>query len=132
MAVALPSLLAGQQPPEPKAGDGPSPAQIKQQIEKIKAGLTVTIMPADGMEGTEGETVIRVDNPSPFSLIVLLLGPTTQRVEVKPDRMQVLNVAPGDYEIAVTVAGRDVPPFYGRQTVLANMRYRHRFVVPVF
>jgi hypothetical protein len=130
-ASALATLpLLAQQPPPPAAA-APSPAQIKLELEKIKKGRTLALMPADGMEDTDGATVLRVDNTSPFNLVVLLVGPTTQRIEMGPERMQTLTIEPGDYEIAVTVVGRDLPPFYGTQRIVANMRFRHKFVIPV-
>jgi len=129
-AIALSARSTpAQQPPAPAAA-APAPAQIKLELEKIKEGRTLALMPADGMEDTDGATVLRVDNTSPFSLVVLLVGPTTQRIELGPERMQTLTIEPGDYEIAVTAVGRDLPPFYGRQKIVANMRFRHKFVIP--
>jgi len=129
--LARPPLVA-QRPPAPKAAAAPTPAQIKLDLEKIKKGRTLPIFPADGMEDTDGATGLRFDNPSPFNLTVLLVGPTTERIDVAPDRMQTVTVLPGNYEIAVTATGRDIPPFYGKQTVVANMRFLHKLIVPAF
>ena len=125
------------QPPQNTASATPVPLpptseQIRRMVETVKKGRTVPIVPADGMEDTEGETVLRVDNPSPFPLTVFLLGPTVQSVTVGADQMQTLTVEPGTYEIVVTVNGRDLPPFYGKQTIAANMRYVHKFIVPAY
>lgn len=129
--LSAPLLVAQQQPPiEFDPTPSPSSAQIKQELEKIKKGRTLAIRPAEGMEDTEGATVLRFDNSSPFILIVLLVGPTTQRVELGPDRMQVLTIEPGAYEIAVSVVGRDLPPFYGTQRIMRRMRFVHKFVIP--
>jgi len=129
--MAVPPLTA-QQPPAPATAPTParSPAQIKQELEKIKKGRTVAIYAATGSDEPDGTTELRVDNPSPFSMIVFVVGPTTERIELEPQRMQTLTVDPGDYEIAVRVVGRDVPPFYGKQTIIANMQFRHQFVIP--
>jgi hypothetical protein len=135
LAIGVSSLtLAAQQAPTPAAAPATplTPTQIKQELEKIKKGRTLGIGPAEGVEDAEGATALFLDNPSPFNLIVLLVGPTTARVELGPARMQTLAVEPGVYEIAVTVVGRDLPPFYGTQTIVKNMRFRHQFIVPNF
>lgn len=130
IAVATPSLFAQQQPRPAPAAATESPEQIKRELDRIKKGRTLAIMPAAGFDDGDGATALRLDNASPFSLIVLLVGPTTQRIELGPERMQSLAIEPGDYEIAVTVVGRDIPPFYGKQKVVANMHFRHQFVIP--
>jgi len=131
-SVLAPLFVHAQQPPAPKAAAAPTPAQIKQELEKIKKGRTLGLTPGDGVETRDGTTVLRFDNTSPFTIVVLVVGPTTDRIEVGPDRMQTRTVEPGNYEIAVSVAGRDLPPFYGTETIVANMRYRHGFVIPAF
>lgn len=129
--LSAPLLVAQQQPPiEFAPTPAPSPAQIKQELEKIKKGRTLALIPATGTDDSGGATILRFDNPSSFNLIVLLVGPTTQRVELGPDHMQVLTIEPGAYEIAVSVVGRDFPPFYGTQRIMRRMRFVHKFVIP--
>ena len=129
--VPMPGVSA-QQPDPAAVAAAPTPAEIKQELEKIKKGRTLGIIPAGGTDDSGGATLLRVDNTSAFPLIVLIVGPTTLRVELGPEGMQTLTVEPGAYEIAVTVVGRDLPPFYGTQRIIANMRFRHQFVVPAF
>ncbi len=132
VAMALPAIA---QQPENAPSPAPLPPnaeQIRRMVETVKKGRTLPIVPADGMEDTEGETVLRVDNPSPFPMTVFLLGPTVQSMNVGAEQMQTLTLEPGAYEIAVTVNGRDLPPFYGKQTIVANMRYIHKFIVPAY
>ena len=107
-----------------------SPAEIRQELEQIKKGRTLAIPQAPGTDNAGGATLLRVDNPSPFRLVVLIVGPTTERIEIEADRMQTLTIEPGDYEIAVRVVGRDVPPFYGRQKFEPNRIFRQKFIVP--
>ena len=107
-----------------------TPEQIRHELDRIKKSRTLSILPAQGTDDSGGATLLRVDNASPFSLIILIVGPTTQRVELGSDRTQTLTLEPGDYEIAVTVIGRTIPPFYGKQTIIANMLFRQKFVVP--
>ena len=128
---ALPSLRA-QQPPAAVTGAAPSltPIQIKNELEKIKKGRTFALGQADGMEDTEGATVLRVENASAFNLVVLLVGPTTLRIELEPDRKQALTIEPGAYEIAVVAVDQDIPPLYGTQRIMRHMRFRHQFVIP--
>ena len=127
VGASAPHVLIAQ---APAAADQNSPDKIKQDLEKIKKGRTLALIPAQGSDDSGGETVIRFDNTSPFDLIVLLVGPTTERVELGPDRMHSLTIEPGKYEIAVTVVGRNLPPFYGRQTVEPKLRFLHKFVIP--
>ena len=107
-----------------------TPAEIKQELEKIKKTRTWGIIPAVGTDDSGGTTLLRVDNTSAFPLIVLIVGPTVERVELGPEGTQTLTVEPGQYEIAVTVIGRNMPSFYGTQRIVANMRFRHQFVIP--
>ena len=133
-ALATSALIAQQPatqtPPAAAAQD--SPEKIKQELEKIKKGRTLAIAPAQGIDGAgaNAETTLRFDNTSPFTLVVLLVGPTTERIELGPERMQTVTLAPGNYEIAMTVTGRGLPPFYGKQAIAANMRFRIQFVIP--
>ena len=80
IAVATPSLFAQQQPRPAPAAATESPEQIKRELDRIKKGRTLAIMPAAGFDDGDGATALRLDNASPFSLIVLLVGPTTQRI----------------------------------------------------
>ena len=128
-ALAIPALVA-QQPADPPAAAQESPERIKQELEKIKKGRTLAIARAEGVDDSGVETILRFDNTSPFNLVVLVVGPTTQRIELGPDRIQTLTVEPGTYEIAVTVTGRNLPPFYGRQAIIRNMRFVFQFVIP--
>ena len=133
MVLSLVSLsgVSAQQPPGPVAAAAPAtPEAIKQELEKIKKGRTLGIIPSIGTDESGGMTVLRLDNASPFQLVVLVVGPTIRRLELGPEGTQTLNVEPGAYEIAVTVVGRNLPPFYGTQRIVANMRFRHQFVVP--
>ena len=133
VAVALaacvlltPSLMA--QTPAPATTM--SPAQIKQEVDKIKKGRTLLLVPALGTDDPAGETTLILDNTSPFDLIILLSGPSAQRVELGPNRMQTLTVAPGDYDVVLTVVGRNLPPFFGKDTIAPKLRFRHQFVIP--
>ncbi len=107
-----------------------SAAQIKQEVDKIKKGRTLLLVPALGTDDASGETTLILDNTSPFDLVLLLSGPSPQRVELGPFRMQTLTVEPGDYDVVLTVVGRNLPPFFGKDTIVAKMRFRHQFVIP--
>lgn len=123
-AKALQETTAG------SAQASPSPQEIRQQLEQIKKGRTVPISAATGTNESSGSTELRFENTSPFPLIVLVVGPITQRIELGVEGMQSVPVDPGEYEIAVTVVGRPIPPFYGKQTVTPNLSFRHKFVIP--
>ena len=128
--VSLPGVSAQQEPGPSVVAASPSPEAIKQELEKIKKGRTLGIIPSVGTDESGGMTVLRLDNTSPFQLVVLLVGPTIQRIELGPEGTQSLIVEPGNYEMAVIVVGRNLPPFYGTQRIVANMRFRHQFVIP--
>ena len=113
------------------AADATPAPQIKVELEKIKKGRTLGLNPALGIENADGATELQLDNPSPFNIVVLVVGPTSRRVEIGPMRMETLAISPGDYEVAVTVIGRDLPPFYGKQTIVAGMHFRHQFLIPL-
>jgi hypothetical protein len=127
--VTAPSLIA-QAPGAPAPAVTMSPAQIKQEVDKIKKGRTLLLVPALGTDDPAGATTIRLDNTSPFDLVILLVGPSAQRVELGPNRMQTLTIEPGDYEVALTVVGRNLPPFFGKETITPKMQFRHQFVIP--
>ena len=107
-----------------------TPAEIKQELEKIKKGRTLGIIPSIGTDESGGMTLLRVDNTSAFTLVVFIVGPTVERVELGPEGTQTLTIEPGQYEIAAIVIGRNIPPFYGTQRIVANQRFRHQFVIP--
>src|SRR3954466_13930736 len=119
--VATPSVIA--QAPAVTM----SPAQIKQEVDKIKKGRTLLLVPELGTDDPAGETTLSLDNTSPFDLIILLSGPSPQRVELGPNRTHPLTVEPGEYEVVLTVVGRNLPPFFGKDTIVPKMHYRHSF-----
>ena len=132
-AAAVSTALAGAatvvstRAQEPAA---PAADQIKRDLETIKKTRTIAIIPAEGSNESGGETLLRLENTSAFPIVVLIVGPSVERVELDGFRMQTLKVKAGDYEIAMKVTGRPVPPFYGRQKILANQLFNHKFVVP--
>src|SRR4051812_44378699 len=63
---------------------------IKRELDKLKKARTLAINPADGSDDTAGATILRFENSSPFSMVILVVGPTTERVELGPERMQTL------------------------------------------
>lgn len=128
-SLALTTSVLFAQQPAPST-PAPSAAQIKQELDRIKKGPTIALFPAEGSDDSGGQTLFRVENTSPFNLVVLVVGPTSDRIELGPYRMQTLTVKPGDYEVAVTTVGRDVPPFYGKQKITANMLFRHKLSIP--
>jgi hypothetical protein len=106
---------------------------IKLELEKVKTTHPLALFPADGIEDENGATTLRLDNTSRVGVVVLVVGPTTARVELEAERMQTLTVEPGDYEIAVVPSvprGVIVPSFYGRQTIAPAMHFVHKFVIP--
>ena len=126
LLMSVPALRA-------QSAAAPSAEEIKKDLETIKKGRTLVIQPAPGTDDSSGATQLRIDNTSSFKMIVLIVGPTTQRVELDGERMQTLAVEPGDYEIAVSIVGRiSVPPFYGKQKIEPKKFFIQRFVVPVF
>jgi hypothetical protein len=131
--VSIPPSLCAQQPQQDSAAAAaPSPEAIRRELEKIKTGRTLVINPADGTNDSDGATILTVENGSASDLIVLVVGPTTRRVELGSERMEMLTIEPGDYELAVTAVGRigrTVLPFYGRQKIVAGMSFHHKFVI---
>ena len=107
--------------------------KIQQELEQVKKTHPLGLLPADGVEDENGATTLRLDNTSRLDVVVLVVGPTTARVELGPERMQTLTLQPGDYEIAVVPSvprGLTVPSFYGKQTIAPAMRFIHKFVIP--
>ena len=124
VAVSLPAVHA-QAPAKP-----PSAAQIKQELDKLKKGQTLALFPAEGMQEAGDPTQIRFENTSPFNLAVLIVGPTTSRLDVGPFRTETVAIDAGDYELAVTAVGRSVPPFVGKQKITAKLSYYHKISIP--
>ena len=96
-AVACAGVLAvaGQPPATPTAdiaAPAISPEQIKQQLDKIKKGRTLAIPSAEGTNDSGGATLLGLDNTSPYDLVVLIVGPTTERVLLGRERMQTLTL----------------------------------------
>jgi hypothetical protein len=118
-----PSMLLAQAPPN----------EIQQELEKVKKAHPLALAPAEGTADENGATTLRLDNTSRLDVVVLVVGPTTARIELGTDRMQTLTLLPGDYEIAVVPAvppGVTVPSLYGKQTIAPAMRFVHKFVIP--
>jgi len=117
------------------AQDAPAaatPEQIRKELDAIKKSKPLPIIAAMGTDDSNGETLLRVDNTSPFELVVILSGPTMERIELGAGHMQTFQVKPGDYEIAVSVIGRKkMPAFYGKQTVTEKLFFRHQLVIPL-
>jgi hypothetical protein len=133
VVALIPPSSRAQQPPDSRTAATPSRDDIRRELEKIKKTRTLTLLPAEGSDDSDGATVLRVENASPFDLVLLIVGPTTQRIQLAPERMQMLTVEPGDYELAVTVVTRgrrDVLPWYGRQKIVGGMAFRHKIVIP--
>ena len=105
--------------------------EIRAAIEKIKKGRTLNIVPAQGTDDSQDLTILVLENKSPFDLLVLIAGPVTFRADLRPDAAHYYAIEPGAYELAVTVVGKNVPPFYGTQRLTAKTRFRHQFVIPI-
>ena len=128
-AQSVPTLHELQLAPIPQ--QDMTPAQIRQAIDKVKKGRTLLIVPAVGLDDPQDNTTLALEDKSPFPLSVFVAGPTTFRVDLQPEETPVFSIEPGEYEIVVQVTGKDLPPFYGRQTVEAKKRFRHQFVIPI-
>ncbi|HXD74044.1 MAG TPA: hypothetical protein VN628_09920 [Vicinamibacterales bacterium] len=128
IALSLSGLGAAAQDASPKA----TPEQVKKELDAIKKSRPSPIIPAMGTDDSNGETLLRIDNTSSFNLVVILSGPTIERVELGAGHMQTFQVKPGDYEIGVVVLGnRKMPAFYGKQTVTEKLFFRHQLVIPL-
>ena len=128
VALSLSGLGAAAQDTSPKA----TPEQIRKELDTIKKGRPLPIIPAMGTDDSNGQTLLRVDNTSTFDLVVILSGPTTERIVLGAGHMQTFQVKPGDYEIGITVVGRkNMPSFYGKQTVTDKLFFRHQLVIPL-
>ena len=108
----------------------PSADEIRQEVEAIKKLRTLPILSAAGIDDAGGATTLRIDNASAFPIAVLIVGPTTSRIELPSEGVRTLGVLPGEYEIAVKAVGSDLPPLYGRQTITDKFRFRHQFAIP--
>ena len=131
VAAAIALSLSG---PAAVAQDAPkaSREQVKAELDGIKKSRPLPIIPAMGTDDSDGQTLLRVDNASTFDLIVILSGPTTERIVLGAGHMQTFQVKPGDYEIGVSVMGpKKMPSFYGKQTVKEKLLFRHQLVIPL-
>ena len=124
-ALTAPRIAAQQQSASPVSADA-----IRNELEAIKKLRTLPILPATGTEDSGGATLLYVENASAFPIAVLLVGPTTDRVELPQGGVRTLKVLPGDYEIGVKAVGRDLQSLYGKQTIEPKRRFRHKFAVP--
>jgi hypothetical protein len=124
-ALAAPRLAEQQRSVSPVSADA-----IRNELEAIKKLHTLPILPATGTEDSGGGTLLHVENASAFPIVVLIVGPTTERVELPQGGARTLKVLPGDYEIAVKAVGRDLQSLYGKQTIEPKRRFGHKFAVP--
>jgi len=108
----------------PSSPSGPTTTGIELEIERIRTGqhaAMTTDQAAPSALG--GQTSIVVDNSTEYTLTVFLSGPVQQRVDIGPRGSQMLNLTPGQYEVAARVSNPAVIPFYGQWSCGPNTRY---------
>lgn len=74
--------------------------------------------------GPAAAAEIRTQNQTPYVLVILYSGPTSQRLTLRPQESTQLPLTPGAYNVAARVEGAtNVRPFAGRQEIAGGMIY---------
>jgi hypothetical protein len=105
--------------------------QVQQEIDRIRSGR-YSPMPtpqASGASGLDGQTSWVIQNGTSYSLTVFLSGPVRHRMDIPAGGSQTLRVSPGNYEVAASVSGPNVIPFYGTINLGANTQYTEQFYI---
>jgi hypothetical protein len=70
-----------------------------------------------------------VENGTPYTLHVLMSGPTDRRIDLAPGGSTSITIPPGAYKVAARVDSSHVMPFYGEQTLNSGVVYTSRFYI---
>jgi hypothetical protein len=114
----------------PTGALAPSDNTIQQEIGKIRNGRNAPMPPAQAAAANlGGQTGILLENGTTYTLTVFVSGPMSQRIQLAPGGSKTLTLSPGNYEVAASVSGPGVVPFYGKETLSANTQYTERFYI---
>ena len=109
----------------------PGPPPVSNPIIPIRSGPHT---PAPRVQATaaelNGQAALVIENGTTYLLTVYISGPLSETLTVMPGKAHMITLAPGTYEIAASVTTPNVLPFYGTETLSANMRYAQRYALP--
>lgn len=124
---------AAARPTAPVPRAAPDAAAIDAEVARILAGSHGAMPPLQAVQrqpAGSGAAEIRTQNQTPYVLVILYSGPTSQRLTLKPQESAQLPLAPGPYAVAAKVEGAgNVRPFAGRQDIAAGTIYSSSWLI---
>jgi len=76
-----------------------------------------------------GNPTIKIKNDTPYTLTMLLSGPTSKRLVIKSGGTKSLELGAGWYNVAVKADNPNINPFSGRYNLESGGQYTSRFYV---
>jgi hypothetical protein len=131
-AVGVSSQGAQSQAPTvmPAAPPALDTNSIQQQIDQIRNGPHEAMPPGrQSKMALGGQSGMRVENGTEYTLSVFFSGPATQKVDLLPGASQVVRLPPGKYEVAARVSDPSVIPYYGEQDYVPNTQILEHFYI---
>jgi tetratricopeptide (TPR) repeat protein len=117
--------------PESELATEAEKARIETEIAKIAEGEHGYLPPPPALtpQQLEGQVEYEIVNDTPYTLTVLLSGPTTRSLILVTQASETITLEPGDYKVAAKVDALGVTPYYGETTLLGDYRYESRFYI---
>lgn len=84
---------------------------------------------AQSSQQLEGKAEYTITNDTPYTLTVLLSGPTTRSISLSTHATENITLEPGTYKIAAKVDASSVTPFYGEDALVGDTRYTVSFYI---
>lgn len=77
----------------------------------------------------EGKAEYTITNDTPYTLTVLLSGPTTRSIIISTHATEIITLEPGTYKIAAKVDASSVTPYYGEDALVGDTQYEVSFYI---
>jgi tetratricopeptide (TPR) repeat protein len=106
---------------------------VHDTVERIKSGAHSPMPPAVrspvSANGGTGPTTMTVKNSTAYGLSVYFDGPVAKKLILAAGASQDVELAPGVFHVAGSVAAADVLPFYGEDTYASSAQYSMTFYI---
>jgi hypothetical protein len=79
--------------------------------------------------GSSGST-LTLENRTKFLIDFYAVGETSRTIEVAPSSSRVIDLSPGDYQIAAEIPSSSATPFFGERTFSAGTQCKLAFSMP--
>ncbi|MGA2965039.1 MAG: thioredoxin domain-containing protein [Terriglobales bacterium] len=108
----------------------PGNEEIRQEIQKIRQGPHNAMPPTQKSKmALRGQSGMRVENGTKYTVTVFLSGPATQELKIPPKSTRGMRILPGKYEVAARVSYPSAIPYYNELEYPPNTQTLQHFFI---